>query len=89
MLEKEYEIEIDEYYTEITFLNRRITLRKGDCYVLGYDEPPDRDDLCVSSDIETIAKFIIEEMKHPNYYWYVISSWENGKRIDGDSFKSR
>ncbi|MDA1557711.1 hypothetical protein PDK45_22425 [Bacillus cereus] len=88
-MEKEYEIEIDELYVEIKLKNERLSIRSGDCYVFDYEDLPESGVLSVSSDIEIVVKAIVEELKNINHYWYGISSWKDGKHIDGDSFRAR
>lgn len=90
---KEYKIEDNYGYMEITvfseFSEIKTSIRKGDCYVLGYEEAPESGNICISSDIEVVVRKLMEELNNPSYYWYEISSWENGKRIDGNQIKSR
>lgn len=86
---EEYKIVMCEYYTEVTIGNKRITVRKGDCYTLEYDDAPEHDNLAVSSDIEVIVKRMIQELKNPDHYWYAVRSWKDGIYLDGETFKGR
>ncbi|PFC85154.1 hypothetical protein CN272_22115 [Bacillus anthracis] len=85
----EYKIVLCEYYTEVTIGNRRITVKKGDCYTLDYDETPEHDTMAASPNIETIAKFIAEELKKPQFYSYILASWKDGSLIDSETFCGR
>lgn len=67
--------------------NIKSSISKGDCYVLGYEDAPESGNIAVSTDIEIVVKKLIEEMNSRSHYWYEISSWENGNRIDGDQYR--
>ncbi|ABS23182.1 hypothetical protein Bcer98_2951 [Bacillus cytotoxicus NVH 391-98] len=90
---EDYKIVIDHGYAKISLLSifqdvkLSTEIRKGDCYVLGYENAPGSGNICVSPDIETVVNKLMEELNKSSHYWYKISSWENGDCIDGDCFR--